>query len=54
MNERPPRIYEISPEPSERERLAIVEVLEQVAQEHEAPTPWTARARREALDDGLD
>jgi hypothetical protein len=53
MNERPPRLYEIAPEPSEPERAAIVAALERVAQEDDAPLPWAARARREAIDDGL-
>lgn len=53
MHERAPRLYEIAPEPSEPERAAIVEALERVVQEDEAPLPWAARARREAVDDGL-
>jgi hypothetical protein len=47
------RVYEISPEPSEPERAAIVEALERLAQEDEAPLPWVAHARREAVDVGL-
>jgi hypothetical protein len=50
---RPPRIYEIAPEPGEAERAAIVEALEQVSFEDEAPTSWELLARREAVDDGL-
>jgi hypothetical protein len=54
VSERPPRLYEIVPEPAEEARAAIVEALEQVAEEDEAPSPWAARARREAVDDSLD
>jgi hypothetical protein len=53
MQERPARSYEITPEPCEPERVAIVEALERVAREDEAPPPWAALARREAVDDGL-
>jgi hypothetical protein len=51
---RAPRLYEISPEPSEQARSAIIEALEQVSAEDEVAPPWAARARREAVDDGLD
>jgi hypothetical protein len=51
---RPTRHYEIAPEPAdEAERAAIVEALEQVAREQEAPSRWQLLARREAVDDGL-
>jgi hypothetical protein len=50
---RQPRLYEISPEPSAEARSAIIEALEQVSEEDELPSPWAARARREAVDDGL-
>jgi hypothetical protein len=51
---RPSRLYEISPEPSEQERSAIIEALEQISEGDAVATPWAARARREAVDDGLD
>jgi hypothetical protein len=51
---RPPRQYEISPEPPEEARSAIIEALELVSAEDELAPPWAARARREAVDDGLD
>jgi hypothetical protein len=47
------RIYEIEPAPGEPERAAIVEALERIAREEEAPQPWQLQARREAVDDGL-
>jgi hypothetical protein len=47
-------LYEISPEPSEEERSAIIEALEQISGEDAVASPWAARARREAVDDGLD
>lgn len=51
---RPTRRYEITPEPTdEAQRTAVVEALEQVAREQEAPTRWELLARREAVDDGL-
>jgi hypothetical protein len=46
-------VYEISPEPSEAERVAIVEALERVIREDDAPSGWERLARREAVDDGL-
>jgi hypothetical protein len=50
-----PRLYEISPEPSEEGRSAIIDALEQqVSEEDTVASPWAARARREAVDDGLD
>lgn len=54
MTERPARVYVISPEPSSEGRSAIVEALERVAREDDAPSAWAQRARREAVDDGLD
>jgi hypothetical protein len=51
MRERPPRLYEISPEPSDAERLAIVAALERVAEEDAAAASWASIARREAVDD---
>jgi hypothetical protein len=53
MADPPCRLYVISPEPAEDERAAIVEALERVAQEDDAPLPWQESARREAVDDGL-
>jgi hypothetical protein len=52
-NERPSRLYVISPEPPEPERLAIIEALERVADEEAAHSRWAILARREAVDDGL-
>jgi hypothetical protein len=52
-SEHPSRLYVISPEPTERERLAIVEALERVADEDDAQSGWATLARREAVDDGL-
>jgi hypothetical protein len=54
VSERSARIYVITPEPPSDERAAIVEALERVAHEQEAPSAWPRRARREAVDDGLD
>jgi hypothetical protein len=48
------RLYEIFPEPSAEERGAIVEALEQVSKEDAVASQWAARARREAVDDGLE
>jgi hypothetical protein len=48
------RLYEISPEPSEEARSAIIEALERVSEEDAVASPWAARARREIVDDGLD
>ena len=47
------RVYEITPEPAAAERAAIVEALERVAREDDAPSPWELQGRREAVDDGL-
>jgi hypothetical protein len=52
-SEHPPRLYVISPEPGEPERLAIIEALERVADEEAAHSRWATLARREAVDDGL-
>jgi hypothetical protein len=46
-------LYLVSPEPSEEARRAIEAALERVADEDEAPLPWSVSARREAIDDGL-
>jgi hypothetical protein len=53
VSERAPRLYVISPEPSEEARRAIEEALALVADEDEAPLPWAVSARREAIGDGL-
>jgi hypothetical protein len=46
-------VYEIEPEPDPAERAAIVSALERISGElgEAAETPWTAAARREAVDD---
>ena len=54
MNGSRQRLYEIFPEPSAEARSAISEALEQVSEEDAVASPWAARARREAVDDGLD
>jgi hypothetical protein len=51
--EHPSRLYVISPEPAEPERLAIIDALERVADEDDAQSRWATLARREAVDDGL-
>jgi hypothetical protein len=54
VNDARQRLYEISPEPSQEARSVIIEALEQVSAEDAVATLWAARARREAVDDGLD
>ena len=42
--------YAITPEPPPDERAAIVEALERLAAEDDAPTEWEQHARRESID----
>jgi hypothetical protein len=54
VTDRPPRSYEIEPEPDEAGRAAIVAALEQLRPASDAvPSPWAARARQEIVDDGI-
>jgi hypothetical protein len=42
---------EITPEPSEEERRAILQALEQKREESDEPTPWRRAAVREQVTD---
>jgi hypothetical protein len=53
VSDRPPRRYEIAPEPAAQEQAAIVEALERRSQENARLSHWELRARREVVDDGV-